>query len=71
MQRQITFYLLVLFAIYIIMSDATGAGTLANSFFDWLGDGLEKTRDFVNNTLGDEPVPTGEPTIDIEAPTAP
>lgn len=70
MQRQITFYLLVLFAVYIIMSDAAGAGDLANSFFDWLGDGLEHTRDFVNNTLGDEPVPEPTPAVGIEAPAA-
>lgn len=54
MQRQITFYLLVLFAIYIIMTDASGTGDIANSFFDWLGEGLDKTREFVNSTLGDE-----------------
>ena len=59
MQRQLTFYLLVLFAIYIIMNDATGSGDLANSFFDWLGEGLDKTRTFVNSTLG-EPDPTLE-----------
>ncbi|MEM7092473.1 MAG: hypothetical protein AAF567_05690 [Actinomycetota bacterium] len=58
MQRQLTFYLLVLFAVYIIANDATGSGDLANSFFDWLGDGLDKTRTFVNATLGDDSTAT-------------
>lgn len=56
MQRQITFYLLVLFAIYIIMKDASGAGDLANEFFEWMGSGLDKTREFVNATLGEDEI---------------
>ena len=60
MQRQLTFYILVLFAIYIIMNDASGSGDLANSFFDWLGDGLDKTRTFVNSTLGEQSTTTAE-----------
>ena len=42
------------------MNDASGSGDLANSFFDWLGDGLDKTRTFVNSTLGEQSTTTAE-----------
>lgn len=54
MMQRIMFYLLILFAIFMIMKDPSDTGEIATSFFDWLGEGLDKTREIVNVTLGDE-----------------
>lgn len=54
MSRQILFYLLVLFVIFMIMRDASGAGELGNSFFEWVSTGFDKAREFFNSLLGDD-----------------
>ena len=58
MQRKITYWLLILFALYLIAQDSTGSGEVANSFFDWLGSAFDHGLDFLNATIGDS-----EPTV--------
>lgn len=56
MQNRVTFFLLVLFVVFLIMNDAAGAGETANSFFSWVGGGLNQFRDFIDALFGRDPV---------------
>lgn len=48
MQNKVTYFLLLLFVLFLIVNDATGAGQAANSFFGWVGEGFESFRDFLD-----------------------
>jgi hypothetical protein len=48
MQRRVIFFLLILFVVFLMTTDESGTGETAKSFFDWVGGGLDKTRDFVD-----------------------
>ncbi len=52
MQNKVTYFLLVMFLIFLIVNDAAGAGETANSFFGWLGGIFTSFRDFVDALFG-------------------
>lgn len=62
MVRQLAYTLLVLFAVFSFTT-ATNSGELANSFIDWLDDGLETARTFVNSALGHDPGVDSAPAV--------
>lgn len=56
--KRVGIYLLILFAIFFIVSDPDGAGTFGRAFFAWLGDGLSNALDFFDSLFaGDEEIP--------------
>ena len=54
--RQISIYLLILFVVFFIVTDATQAGQFGRDFFGWIGDGLGQILDFLDSLFdaGDE-----------------
>ena len=54
MVRQLIFLLLVLFAVYVFVNDTSAATDTAKGFLDWLGDGIDTTREFVGAALGED-----------------
>lgn len=47
--KQISIYLLILFVVFFIVTDATQAGQFARDFFDWIGTGLGNLLDFLDS----------------------
>lgn len=78
MKKKLPTYLLVLFVAFIILQDATAAGTQANRFFGWLFDGVGVAGEFVASVFdsdddgdgGPQPTPTVTETVTVE-PTDP
>lgn len=82
MRRSITYAMMVLFLLFMITANPSGAGENGREFVSWLAGGWDDTREFVGELIGDEvadtnelgeiPIPTVDPALvpDIELPTA-
>lgn len=57
--KQISIWLLILFVVFFVVTDATAAGEFARDFFGWLGNGLGQVLDFLSSLFSSEP--EGEP----------
>ncbi len=53
--KQISIYLLILFVVFFIVTDATAAGEFARDFFSWIGNGLGQILDFLDSLFESEP----------------
>ncbi|MEO1059976.1 MAG: hypothetical protein AAFZ07_01055 [Actinomycetota bacterium] len=47
--KQISIYLLILFLVFLIVTDASQAGDFGRQFFDWIGTGLGRFLDFLDS----------------------
>lgn len=52
--KQISIYLLILFVVFFIVTDATQAGQFGRDFFDWIGTGLGNVLDFLDSLFDAE-----------------
>ncbi len=52
--KQISIYLLILFVVFFIVTDATAAGQFGRDFFDWIGTGLGNVLDFLDSLFDAE-----------------
>ena len=52
--KQISIYLLILFVVFFIVTDATAAGQFGRDFFDGIGTGLDNVLDFLDSLFDAE-----------------
>jgi len=70
MRRSITYGMMVLFLLFMITANPSGAGENGRDFVSWLAGGWDDTREFVGELIGDETADTNElgeipiPTVD-------
>lgn len=56
--KQIGIFLLILFVVFLVVTDPAGAGEFARSFFSWVGDVLGSAFDFLDSLFEEEPAQT-------------
>ena len=56
--KQISIYLLILFVLFFIVTDATQAGEFGRQCFDWIGSGLGFVLDFLDSLFEADPEDT-------------
>lgn len=52
--KQISIWLLILFVVFFIVTDATAAGQFGRDFFGWLGNGLGQVLDFLSSLFASD-----------------
>lgn len=63
--QQVGIYLLILFAIFFVVTDPSTAGEWGRDFFGWLGDGLGNALDFLDELFGDDAPPPTTTVTDV------